>query len=220
MRKQLVSRVLTTAALAASISLTAPAASAAPQGGTAPVAPVALGDNGPFAASALASLLTLDVAALSPALLPQTNIDLAPSEAGADSDVDFDAGKTGAQRTFAVGGVTYGSNLLGAPLDVQSNEASAPAPEVNEATLLPLDVLPLLDLPVISSRAEANYASDVECVAAGSPLSQADQTAADVTLLSPDDGQSVLALNTVSVHGHGPGHSSSSISTRSPSGST
>jgi uncharacterized repeat protein (TIGR01451 family) len=201
MHKQLVSRVLTMAAVAASMTMVVPTAGAAPLGRGAPVVPAALGDNGPFAASALASLVTLDVAALSPSVLPQTDLDLAPSEAGADSDVDFDDGRAGAQRSFAVGGVTYGSTLLEAPLDAQSNEATAPESEVNEATLLPVDAAPLLDLPVISSRAEANYLSDVECVAPGTPLSVADQTAADVTLVSPEDGQSLVALNTADGEG-------------------
>jgi uncharacterized repeat protein (TIGR01451 family) len=155
-----------------------------------------LNDNGPFSATSQASLLTLDIPALSPAILPQTNIDLAPSAAQADSDADLDADKAGGQRSAAIAGTTFGSNVLGTALDIQTNEASAPASEANQATLIPLDLAPLLDLPVINTAAAANWVSDTECVAAGTPLSQADQSLADVTLLEPAAGQSVLALNT------------------------
>lgn len=160
------------------------------------MAPTALNDNGPFAASALASLLTLDIPALSPALLPQTNIDLAPSAAQADSDADLDADQSGGQRSAAIAGTTFGSNLLGSALDVQTTTASAPASEANEATLIPIDLAPLLDLPVINTAAAANWVSDTECVAAGTPLSLANQNAADLTLLEPADGQSVVNLDT------------------------
>ena len=50
---------------------------------------------GPYAAAADASLLTLDLPSLSPALLPQTNVDLARSQANAESDADVDADKAG-----------------------------------------------------------------------------------------------------------------------------
>src|SRR5690349_19161589 len=72
-----------------------PRGAVAPTRAEAPAAPAALNDNGPFSATAQASLLTLDVPALSPALLPQTNVDLAPSAAQADSDADLDADKAG-----------------------------------------------------------------------------------------------------------------------------
>ncbi len=174
-------------------------ASAAPQGAASPartVAPAALNDSGPFAASAQASLLTLDVPSLSPALLPQTNIDLGPSAAQADSDADLDADKAGGQRSAAIAGTTFGSNVLGTALDIQTNGASAPASEANEATLIPLDLAPLLDLPIINTAAVANWISDTECVAPGTPLSAANQNAADLRLLDVGPGQSVVDLDT------------------------
>jgi uncharacterized repeat protein (TIGR01451 family) len=174
-------------------------ASAAPQSAAAPArtaVPAALNDSGPFAASAQASLLTLDVPSLSPALLPQTNIDLAPSAAQADSDADLDADKPGGQRTAAIAGTTFGSIVLGTALDIQTNGASAPASEANEATLIPLDLAPLLDLPIINTAAAANWVSDTECVAPGTPLSAANQNLADLTLLEPVPGQSVVNLDT------------------------
>lgn len=173
-----------------------PQAAASPRGAQAPVAPVALNDNGPISATAQASLLTVDIPVLSPALLPQTNIDLAPSTAQADSDADLDAAQAGGQRSAALAGTTFGSNLLGTPLDIQTNMASAPESEASADTLIPLDLAPVLDLPVINTAALANWVSDTECVADGTPLSQADQSAADLTLLEPVPGQSVVALNT------------------------
>ena len=171
-------------------------ASASTQGAAAPARVQALNDNGPFSATAQASLLTLDIPSLSPALLPQTNVDLAPSAAQADSDADLDAAQAGGQRSAAIAGTTFGSNLLGQALDVQTTTASAPASEANEATLIPIDLAPLLDLPIINTSAAANWISDTECVAAGTPLSQANQNLADLTLLEPADGQSVVALDT------------------------
>ena len=75
-------------------------------------------------------------------------------------------------------------------------QASAPASESNEATLIPIDLAPLLDLPIINTSAAANWVSDTECVAAGTPLSQANQNLADLTLLEPVAGQSVVDLDT------------------------
>ncbi len=60
-------------------------------------------------------------------------------------------------------------SLLGAPIEVQVNEASAPPSEANEDILIPLDLSPLLDLPVIRTTALANWVSDTECVAADTP---------------------------------------------------
>src|SRR3546814_10749620 len=51
-------------------------------------------------------------------------------------------------------------------------------------------------LSVIETSAEANWASDVECVAAEVPLSRADQTLADLALLGIAPDQSVLELDT------------------------
>ena len=151
---------------------------------------------GPYAAAADASLLTLDIPSLSPALLPQTNVDLARSQANAESDADVDADKAGAQRTGAIAGTTGSTSLLGAPIELQVNEASAPESEANEDILIPLDLSPLLDLPVIRTTALANWVSDTECVAADTPLSLADQSLADLTLLGIAEGQSVVELDT------------------------
>jgi uncharacterized repeat protein (TIGR01451 family) len=160
----------------------------------------ALKMSGPYAAAADASLLTLDVPSLSPALLPQTNIDLARSSAVAESDQDVDADKAGAQRTGASAGTTgFGStatHVLGAELAIQTNEASAPESEANEDIAIPLDLSPLLDVPVIRTTALANWVSDTECVTATTPLSQADQSLADLTLLGIAPDQSVLDLDT------------------------
>jgi uncharacterized repeat protein (TIGR01451 family) len=138
----------------------------------------------------------LDIPSLSPALLPQTNLDIAPSAAQADSDADLDADQSGGQRSAAIAGTTFGSNLLGTAVDVQTTRASAPASEANEETLIPIDLAPLLDLPVVNTAAAANWVSDTQCVAAGTPLSAANQNLADLTLIEPAAGQSVVNLDT------------------------
>jgi uncharacterized repeat protein (TIGR01451 family) len=156
--------------------------------------------NGDYSAGAEASLLTLDVPALAPSLLPQTNVNVADSAAHAESGMDVDGDKAGAQRTGATAGTTgfgtFGTHVLGAPLALQTTQASAPASEAHSDTLLPLDLSPLLDLPVIHTEALANWVSDTECVAADTPLSKSDQSLADLTLLNIADGQSVAALDT------------------------
>jgi uncharacterized repeat protein (TIGR01451 family) len=194
------------AALAAGLGLALIAAvapaSAAPDstGGTASgasaAAPEALVAAGPFAAAADASLLTLKIPSLTPEILPQTNVDLARSQANTESDADLDAAKPGAQRTGAVAGTTGSTSLLGAPIEVQVNDASAPPSEANEDILIDLDLSPLLDVPVIRTTALANWVSDTECVASDTPLSLADQSLADLTLLALSDTQSVVELDT------------------------
>jgi uncharacterized repeat protein (TIGR01451 family) len=185
------------------VTVAAPAASAAPDTGSSAASPAvssALKASGPYAAAADASLVTLDVPSLSPAILPKTNVDLARSLAVAQSDNDVDADKPGAQRTGAsastTGFGTFGTHVLGANLDLQTNEASAPASEANENVLLPLDLSPLLDVPVIRTTALANWSSDTECVSADKPLSESDQALADLTLLGVTPDSSVLDLNT------------------------
>src|SRR5690606_9290484 len=133
-------RALTTlavAAVGASLVALAPSATAAPTG---VAAPTALNDNGPIAASAGASLLTLDVGGLSPSILPQTNVDLGPSAAAAASDQDLAATKAGGQRSAAIGSLLYNSNLLGQDLAelldglIANNSASAPESEAHDET--------------------------------------------------------------------------------------
>ncbi|MBA2279987.1 MAG: hypothetical protein H0W25_01950, partial [Acidimicrobiia bacterium] len=65
----------------------------------APTAPTPLVAAGPFSADADASLLRIDLPALSPPVLPQTNVDVGRSQASTDSDGDLDGGDAGAQRT-------------------------------------------------------------------------------------------------------------------------
>jgi uncharacterized repeat protein (TIGR01451 family) len=185
------------------VTVAAPAASAAPDtsgSAASPGAASALKASGPYAAAADASLLTLDIPSISPAILPKTNIDLARSLAVAQSDNDVDADKPGAQRTGAsastTGFGTFGTHVLGANLDLQTNEASAPASEAHEDVALDLDLSPLLDLPLIRTTALANWTSDTECVSADKPLSESDQALADLTLLGVGAGQSVAELNT------------------------
>jgi uncharacterized repeat protein (TIGR01451 family) len=177
------------------VSVGAPA-QAAPLGTAAPVVPAALGDNGPFSARGEASLLTLDIPSLAPSVLPQTNVDLARSVAGADSDGDLDTTQAGDQRTAALAGTTGTTSLLGADLDLQTTVASAPESEAFEDVLLPLPVNPLLDLEVIRTSGAANWISGTECVAGDVPLSQADQALADLLLLEIGEGQSVVELDT------------------------
>lgn len=191
------------AALAAGLGLASVTAltpaSAAPgsaEGAASVAAPSALQASGPYAAAADASLLTLDIPALSPAILPQTNVDLARSQAYVESDADVDDEQGGTQRTLAEAGTTGTTSLLGAPIELQVNRASAPESEANEDVLIPLNLEPLLNLPVIRTTALANWVSDTECVAADRPLSMADQSLADLTLLEIADGQSVLELDT------------------------
>jgi uncharacterized repeat protein (TIGR01451 family) len=180
------------------IAAVAPASAAPDSNGSAgsTAALDALTAAGPYAAAADASLITLDIPSLTPEILPQTNVDLARSQANAESDADIDADKPGAQRTGAVAGTTGSTSLLGAPIELQVNEASAPPAEANEDVLIPLDLSPLLDLPVIRTTALANWVSDTECVAADTPLSFADQSLADLTLLEIGEGQSVVELDT------------------------
>lgn len=187
----------------ASVSALTPA-SAAPGGaesGAAAAAPSALQASGPYAAAADASLLTLDIPALSPAILPQTNVDLARSQAYAESDADVDTERAGTQRTLAEAGTTGTTSLLGAPVELQVNRASAPEPQAFEDVLIDLPLDPLLDLDVVRTTALANWVSDTECVAADTPLSYADQSLADLTLLQIADGQSVLELDTEDADG-------------------
>lgn len=170
-------------------------AAGAPAVTTAPAAAGGYSASGPYSASGDSSLLRLDVPALSPAVLPQTNVDLAHSKALADSDADLDAAQGGNQRTFASAATTGSTSLLGQPLDLQTNTASAPEREANNNVLIPLDVSPLLNIPVISTSAAANFVSDTECITSTEPLSKADQTLADVTVINPAAGQSVVAVD-------------------------
>ncbi len=158
--------------------------------------------SGPYAAAADASLLTVDVPSLSPSILPPTNVDVARSRANAESDNDVDGDKPGAQRTGAIAETTGSTSLLGAPIELQVTEASAPPSEgVEEDILIPLNLAPLLDVPLIRTTALANWVSDTECVASDTPLSAADQALADVTLLGIAEDQSVVELDTEDADG-------------------
>lgn len=171
-------------------------ATPAQAGPSTPAAPSALDDNGPLSASAEGSLLTLELPLLSPAVLPATSVDLARSVATADSDADLDPDRDGAQRSAAAAGTTGDTALLGQPLALQETTASAPQDQVNRDVLLPLDASPLLDLDAIRTSAEAHWVSDVECVAADTPMSRSDQSLADLAVLVPAEGQSVVDLDT------------------------
>jgi uncharacterized repeat protein (TIGR01451 family) len=190
----LVATALGLACLAATVG--APIAEAAPSAPSAPAAPAAITASGPFAATGEASLATLTIPSLSPALLPQTNVDLAHSTARADSAADLDAAKDADQRTDALAATTGESSLLGSPLEIQETYASAPPSEAFDDVAIPVPASPLLDLEVIRTTALANWISDTECVASDTPLSLADQALADLTLLSPEEGQSVAELDT------------------------
>lgn len=161
-----------------------------------PAAPFALDDNGPLSASAEGSLLTLELPLLSPAILPATSVDLARSVAMADSDADLDPDREGAQRSAAAAGTTGDTAVLGQPLALQETTASAPQGQVNRDVLIPLDASPLLDLEAIRTSAEAHWVSDVECVAADTPMSRSDQSLADLAVLMLEEGQSVVELDT------------------------
>ncbi len=152
--------------------------------------------SGDYAAAADASLLTIKVPSLSPALLPQTDVDLGRSRADANSGNDLDLDKAGAQRSAAIAETTGDTDLLGAAVAVQTNEASAPESEAHEDIAIPLNLEPLLDVDVIRTTALANFISDTECVDAETPLSLADQSLADALVLAPEDGQSVVDLDT------------------------
>lgn len=193
-------------AAAAGLGLLAAAAPAAAAPGTPSATggaglPVALGDNGPISAAAEGSLLTLDLPALSPAVLPQTNVDLAHSEATADSDADLDAAQDGAQRTAALAATTGDSALLSQALDLQRTFASAPEDEVLDDIAVEIPDNPLLGLDVIRTAAAARWAGDLQCVASDAPMSQADQVLADLTVLALEAGQSVVELDTDPVDG-------------------
>src|SRR3546814_12106815 len=99
---------------------------------------LSLNDSGPFSSTADASLLTLDIPAVSPALLPSTSIDLAHSIASTDSDADLVASRDGAQRSVALAGTTGDTSLLGAPISVQETIASAPTNQSFDDVLVPL----------------------------------------------------------------------------------
>src|SRR3546814_1612933 len=127
-------------ACVATVAMTAgpTVAGAAPAAPESPGAPLALNDSGPFSATADASLLTLDIPAVSPALLPSTSIDLAHSIASTDSDADLVASRDGAQRSVALAGTTGDTSLLGAPISVQETIASAPTNQRFDDVLVPL----------------------------------------------------------------------------------
>ena len=181
------------ATLALSVLTVDNAAHAAPG---APSAPAALDDNGPIFASAEGSLLTLELPLLSPAVLPATSVDLARSVATADSDADLDPDRDGAQRSAATAGTTGDTAVLGQPLALQETTASAPQDQVNRDVLIPVDASPLLDLDAVRTSAEARWVSDVECVAADTPMSRSDQSLADLAVLMLEEGQSVVELDT------------------------
>jgi uncharacterized repeat protein (TIGR01451 family) len=185
------------------VAAVAPASAAPASSDTAAstAAATSLSAAGPYAAAAQASLLTLDIPSLSPAILPQTNVDVGKSTANAESDADVDAAKPGVQRSIAQAATTGDTSLLGAPISIQKTTASAPASEAHSDTLIPLDLSPLLDLPLIRTTALANWVSDTECVAADKPLSSSDQALADLTLLGIAPGQTVAELDTGSVDG-------------------
>lgn len=163
----------------------------------------ALTAAGPFGAEADVSMLTLALPSLSPSILPQTDVDLAHSSAEANNSADLDGDKAGNQRSAAFAGTTGDTDVLGAPLALAENSASAPANEANRDVVLDLDLSPLLDLPLITTGAVANWVSDTECVSATTPLSHADQILADLTLLGGDalGGGSVVELNTEDAEG-------------------
>jgi uncharacterized repeat protein (TIGR01451 family) len=198
------SRAVFATVLGVGLLAAVPAAGAAP-GTTSRAAqagaPTALGDNGPFSATASGSLLTLAVPALSPAILPQTDIDLAHSEAAADSDADLDAGQDGPQRTAALAATTGGTELLDTELDLATTTATAPEDEAHDDVLVEIPENPLLGLDLIRTSAAASWAGDLECVASETPLSIADQVLADLTVLEPAPGQSVVELETDPVEG-------------------
>ncbi len=183
------------------VTAVAPMASAAPGGGesgatsASAAAPSALEANGRFAAAADASLLTVDIPSIIPEILPTTNVDVARSTANLESEQDVDTERDGTQRTIAAASTTGTTSLLGAPIDLQTTLASAPESQSFSDTLIPLDLAPLLDLPVINTRAIANWISDQECIASDTPASLADQALADLTLIDTGDG-SIAELNT------------------------
>ncbi|HJR26121.1 MAG TPA: hypothetical protein VJ804_11640 [Acidimicrobiales bacterium] len=152
--------------------------------------------SGPYGAAAEASLVYLQIPSIIDEILPETDVEVARSTANAESDQDLDTDKAGAQRTGAAAQTTGGTSILGADVELQVTEASAPPSEANSDTLIPLDLAPLLDLPVINTSAIANWVSDTECVAADTPLSHADQALADLTLLEVGEGQTIAELDT------------------------
>lgn len=194
-------------ALIAGLSLTAlvaglgaPGASAAPStpaAPQAPAAPAAFDPARPFSAAANASLLKLDLGAVAgtpAALLPLTRVDIANSSVAADSDGDVSDDETGNQRTGAAASTLGQTTLLGAPLNLSSNVATAPPSESNEDVLLPLNLAPIATLPLVRTTATANWISDTECVSSDEPLSFADQTLADLDLLGLGGAQSVASI--------------------------
>ncbi|MDQ2650567.1 MAG: DUF11 domain-containing protein [Actinomycetota bacterium] len=148
-------------------------------------------------------MLTVELPALSPSIIPQTNVDLGRSSAAADNDADLDNAKAGDQRSAAVAATTGSTSILGAAVGIAENRASAPASEANEDVVLPLDLSPLLNLPVIRTTALANWLSDTECVSSDTPMSYADQALADLTLLGGEalGGGAVADLNTADGEG-------------------
>src|SRR5690606_4099142 len=54
----------------------------------------------------------------------------------------------------------------------------------------------LLSADVVRTSAEAHWVSDVECVASDTPMSRADQSLADLTLLEIGEGQTLVELDT------------------------
>ena len=174
----------------------ASAAPARPASAASPVSASELKASGPYSAAADASLITLVMPSLTPAVLPQTNVDIARSTANLESDLDVDADKTGAQRTGAMAATTGTTTVLDGALEVQTNEASAPESEANEDIAIPLDLSPLIDAEMIRTTAIANWVSDTECVASDTPTSYADQSFAEALVVAPADGQSVVDLDT------------------------
>jgi uncharacterized repeat protein (TIGR01451 family) len=161
---------------------------------SAPPAPAPLQASGPFSALADAGLLRVDAPALSPPLLPLTNVDVAHSVALSASDGDVD-GEAGAQRTGAVAGTTGLTNLLGQPIAIQENRATAPPSETSSQTLTEIPADPLLNIDVITTTATANWVGDTECVASTDPLSLADQALADAVVIDREVRQSVVEID-------------------------
>jgi uncharacterized repeat protein (TIGR01451 family) len=175
------------AVLAATVGVpVAQAAPTRPAAPAAPAAPLAL-RGASFTAFADVGMATLDIPALSPAILPQTNVDLTRSTADADSER--------AVRTSGESATTGSSSLLGQALDIQSVRAEAPPSSTDEATLIPLDLSPLANIPIITTTAAANWISDAECVASDVPLSDARAFVADADVVQPDPATSIISID-------------------------
>lgn len=144
----------------------------------------------PFVANGSVNLLTVD-SALPILGLPVTDIALSPASTNVDS--------TATPRSTATGANLDATLLDALDLSDLLSQATQSAPPDNaqgeEATTLPLEIPGVLDLGVSTSRADARWAGDGECLASGESLATGYNETAGLEVLPIAGLGSVATVN-------------------------